>query len=374
MKRSFLCKLLSALMLLLLISLATAAPPKNVIFFIGDGMGFNQVETARQYAYGNAGQFNFQTWAYQGQVTTANASGGVTDSAAAGTALATGHKVNNGVISMATPGDGRDYQTLLEYSKGLGKHTGLVTTSYMTDATPAAFGAHEPSRSNTANISNDYFTGSRPNVLMGGGGNNLNPMPGNGYSVVTTAAAMNAVNTETTSYLTGQFGSGQMRYEFDGVSTQPHLREMTQTALGIMDNNPNGFFLMVEGGNIDHACHSNSLQRSVAEVIEFSRAVQTALDWAAGRTDTLILVTADHETGGLQITQPSTTPGIYPSVSWSTTGHSGANVPVYAWGVNADLIGGTMNNTDMFSVVTIPEPATLGILTLGGLALLRQRP
>jgi alkaline phosphatase len=330
---------------------------KNVIYCIGDGMGPDQV-LAGHYFVG--GDLSFESFANRGYASTLNAQGYPTipDSASNGTALATGTLVNTGVISMATPGDGHDLPTLLEYYKGLGKSTGLVTTSYMTDATPAAFGAHEPTRSNTSQIAADYFTQSRPNVLLGGGANGMTTAAATaaGYTVVTNATDMLAVNTSTTSYLSGQFGSGQMAYEYDTVGTQPHLSQMTSTALGIVNNNANGFFLMVEGGNIDHAAHSNDMPRMVREMKEFSIAVQTAISWAAGRDDTLIIVTADHETGGLAAVT-SNGSNTNPSGVWKTGGHSLEDVPVYAWGPGADAISGFMKNTDLFNVAKGAAPS-----------------
>ena len=332
----------------------TWSAPKNVFFFIGDGMGFEQVKAAGMYANGEAGTLPFEAFPYQAEMTTYSADDPVTDSAASGTALATGSKVNNGVISMAYPGDGSELYTLLEYFKDRGKSTGLVTTTYMTHATPAAFGAHEPNRSNYTEIATDYLNQTRPNVLYGGGTNGMSPASAAsaGYTVVTDRAGMQALDTETVTMVSGQFGSTHLPYEYDGDWTSlPHLSEMTTSALAILDNDPDGFFLMVEGGKIDHAGHNNWIERNVCETVEFSNAVQIAINWAQGRPDTLIIVTADHETGGLTVLQ-NNGQGNFPTVSWSTTSHTGANVPVYAWGVNAQLVSGVMDNTDLFGVAT----------------------
>ena len=368
-------KSIGAVVLLFLVACLAApaaAQPKNVIFCIGDGMGPNQVQAASYYE--NA-PLSFELFPYQGTVTTYAADSGVTDSAAAATAMATGQKVNNGVISLATPGDGSELTTLLEYYKALGRSTGLVTTTYMTHATPAAFGAHEPSRNNTSQIASDYLTQTQPNVLFGGGANGMSVTAAQnaGYTVVTDAASLAALDTNATNYVSGQFGSSHLPYEFDGLGSLPGLSDMTSTALDILDNDADGFFLMVEGGRIDHAGHDNRLDRNVAETVEFSETVADILAWAAGRTDTLIIVTADHETGGL--TAPVFTDyHVLPTASWTTTGHTSADVPVYAWGVNADLIDGPMDNTEFWNVVTVPEPATLGLLMVGAcLPLLRKR-
>lgn len=333
--------------------LAAGAPPKNVIILIGDGMGFEQVKAAGMYLHGQPGTLVFEAFPHKGQVTTYSANAAVTDSAAAATAIATGFKVNNDVVSVALPGNGSELQTLLEYFKALGKSTGLVTTTYITHATPACFGAHEASRNSTSAIAGDYLNQSRPNVLFGGGENGMNPATAQaaGYTMVTNAAGMLALDTETATMVSGQFGSTELPYELGWNSTLPHLSQMAETALHILDNDTDGFFLMIEGGLIDWAGHANNIQNNVWETIEFGNAVQKVIDWAAGRTDTLIIVTADHETGGLTVSINHGA-GVYPTVSWSTTGHTGVKVPVYAWGANADLISATMDNTGFFAIAT----------------------
>jgi alkaline phosphatase len=335
------------------------AAPKNVIIFIGDGMSLEQVKAGGIYVYGAAGALSFESFPYQGELTTYQYGGGIPDSAAAATSLATGYKVNGGVISMAYPGyppdypEGRELPTLLEYCKAQGKSTGLVSSAYLTDATAAAFGAHEPTRSNTSQIAGDYLNQTQPNVLFGGGANGMSRSSAEaaGYAVVEDRAAMLALDTENVNKVSGQFGSTHMPYEYDGLGILPHLSEMTATALSILDNDTDGFFLMVEGGNIDHACHSNDLARTIPEVNEFADAVQEAINWAAGRSDTLIIVAADHETGGLTVLSNNGASN-YPDVSWAGTGHTATNVPVYAWGVNAGFVSGVMDNTGIFGVVT----------------------
>jgi len=345
------------IILVLLGCILTAEPlsatPKNIILLIGDGMGFEQVKAAGMYLNGKAGTLSFESFPNQAEVTTYSADSSVTDSAAAGTAIATGHKVNNGVISMAYPGDGSELYTLLEYFKERGKSTGLVSTTYMTHATPAVFGAHEPSRNNISEIARDYLNQTLPNVLFGGGANgmSISSATSAGYTVVTDRTELQALDTENATMVSGQFGNTHLPYEFDGLGALPHLSEMTHTALNILDNDPDGFFLMVEGGRIDHAGHSNDIQRNIFETIEFSSAVQAAVNWTQTNPGTFILVTSDHETGGLTVLK-NNGQGKFPDVSWTTTGHTGANVPIYASGVNADIISGIMDNTDIFAVCT----------------------
>ena len=325
---------------------------KNVIFCIGDGMGFEKVKAAGMYAHGEAGTLSFEAFPYQGEVTTHSADSSMTDSAAAATAMATGFKVNNGVLSTALPGDGRELYTLLEYFRDQGKRTGLVSTTFITHATPAAFGAHNPARSNLAEIADDYLNYTEPNVLFGGGGNGISAAAAEAanYTVVTDRQGLLTLNTENLSRISGQFGDTNLPYEYDGLGDLPHLSEMVKTALEILARDPAGFFLMIEGGRIDHAGHSNDIERNVCETIEFSNTLRVVMDWSEGRDDTLIIVTADHETGGLRVLENNGV-GNFPTVSWSTGGHTSTNVPVYSWGCNAQRVCGVMDNTDLFSIV-----------------------
>jgi alkaline phosphatase len=324
----------------------------NIILFIGDGMGFEQVKAARYY-HGN--KLSFEAFPYQEDCMTHSANSAITDSAASGTAIATGVKVNNDVISLATPGDGHELETLLEFYQKRGKKTGLITTAYLTHATPAAFAAHEPSRNNTTQIGGDYLYQTRPNLLFGGGGYGLAPVDtaNAGYTVVTDTAGFHTLDPSFRD-LAALFGNGYMPYEEDYLGANypvPHLTDMVIKALAAFENHPYGFFLMVESGRIDHACHDNKLPESVHETLELSRAVQAAWEWASLRTDTTILVTADHETGGLQVIKDNGS-GQYPSVTWSSRDHTAANVPIYAWGRNAALVSSTLDNTDFFNLFT----------------------
>jgi alkaline phosphatase len=335
-----------------------SAEPRCVIFCIGDGMGFEQVKAGGMYLYGDPGTLCFESFEHAGQVTTYSADNSVTDSAAAGTALATGFKVNNGVVSMAYPGDGHEYETLLERFKSHGKRTGLVTTTYMTHATPATFGAHESSRDRYNQIAADYLGQTQPNVLLGGGANGLTvgDAQAAGYWVVADAAALLALDMSAVAMVSGQFGSTYLPYEYDGLGDLPHLSQMTASALDLLEEDPDGFFLMVEGGLVDQACHALDIARATREVVEFHNAVNTVIAWAQGRTDTLVIVTADHETGGLTVTNNGQ--GNYPTAPWTTTGHTGADVPIFAWGVNASFVSGVLNNTDLFAIVTFTLEAS----------------
>ncbi len=324
---------------------------KNVILFIGDGMGPAHVRAAAMYRSGPGGSLSFEAFPFHGSVGTANADGGVTDSAAAATAMATGAKVHNMVVGIASPGDGSLLKTALEIFKAAGRSTGLVTTSYIPDATPAAFGAHRTSRTDFAGIDDDFLVRSRPNVLFGGGKFlGAAVAAGAGYAVVRHRAALLALDTETNDRVAGLFGTENLPYEGDPRGELPRLPDMTAVALRILDNNPKGFFLMVEGGRIDHASHANDIARTIGETIALSDAVAAAVEWAAARSDTLIVVTADHETGGLRLLGTSAA-GVLPAVSWSATRHTAAEVPVYALGIGAGHATGARENTDIFRIV-----------------------
>jgi alkaline phosphatase len=324
---------------------------RNVILLIGDGMGPEQVRAAGMYAYGEAGTLVFEDFPYQTRMTNASADRKITDSAAAATAMATGRKVNNGVISMAVPGDKSDIPTLLEQCKAMNKSTGLVTTVPITHATPAGFGAHDNSRQSDLGIAQDLLDRSRPEVLLGGGsiGMSKAAAESSGYSIFWTGQALRNLDPEMAGRICGLFGA-EIPYESEGIGELPHLSQMTETALRILEKDADGFFLMVEGGKIDWACHDNQLPKAIGEVIEFERTVRVVLNWAKNREDTLIVVTADHETGGLKVARNN---GVwnYPTVRWSTKGHSAAKVPVYAWGTQAQRFVGPMDNTDIHKFI-----------------------
>jgi len=168
--------------------------------------------------------------------------------------------------------------------------------------------------------------------------------PGDGAELETVlekyAKAGRRTGLVTTTYIT------RPNPAYSSIDALPHLTEMTLSALAVLEAGGEGFFLMVEGGRIDHACHSNDLPRCIVETLEFDRAVWAVIEWAQGRDDVLVIVTADHECGGLKVLQ-SNGKGRWPDASWQHKHHTGQAVPVYAWGQGAELFVGEIDNTEL---------------------------
>lgn len=375
-----------ALLTIFIITVPAAAEEvplaRNVIILIGDGMGFEQVEAGSYYLSGAPGNISFEPY-HKSAARTRSANSLVTDSAAAATALATGHKVNDGVLSQMP--DGSPIKTILEIAKDLGKSTGLVTSVPINHATPAGFGAHESSRNSYYAIGYDYLNGSRPNVLFGAGDPaksssylstaHVTQAQSLGYQVIHTADALAALPDDTP-YVFGLFGGGNIAYEYQRSTstTDPHLSQMAAKALQLLETDSDGFFLMIEGGLIDWACHDNNLRRTVHEVVEFANTFDVVKAWADDNPGTLVIVTADHETGGLNTTGGEA--GQYPTAHYTTGSHTGANVPVYALGPGSELFdnyiqNGEIENTHIFQVmkdaILVPPEETVGIGSLKGL-------
>ena len=331
--------------------------PSAVILFVGDGMGPEHVRAGAMYLAGSGGTLSFESFPARAMVRTSGASPGPVDSAAAATAIATGRKVYNGVVSLRLPGDGAPLATMLEGFKSMGMATGLVTTAFVTHATPAAFGAHVADRYDYRSIASGYLTGSRPDVIFGGSLHLTRRRARRaGYAVVEDLAGLRALDRDAARPVCGLFARGHMPYELDRPRSVPSLSEMTAAALDILDGDPEGFFLMVEGGRIDHASHAGDIGRAAAEVAEFSRAVEAAVEWSeknVGRWKTLIVVTADHETGGLRVVEGrgQWAAGKAPPAKWGTKGHTAAEVPLYARGPGAEGFGGVIDAREIHSII-----------------------
>ena len=323
---------------------ASAEKIRNVILLIGDGMGPQQIGLLLNYAHLAPGsKVPERTPAMERLMNRGNIAlvrtdpygAMVTDSAAAATQLATGERAGSEMIGLNYRGDRVD--TVLEIARSQGKSTGLISDTRITHATPAAFAAHQTHRTKENEIAEDLLA-NQVDVMLSGGMRNWLPQAVNDKDSAAYLAAiqMNSGQFDVSSKrkdnrnllveargdyqlvfdrfalqrvkkgrLLGLFANSEM---YDALSekqmmeaderTQPTLVEMTSKALSLLDQNPHGFFLMVEGGQIDWAGHNNDTGTMLHELLRFDRAVRCAFEWAAGRDDTLILVTADHETGG----------------------------------------------------------------------------
>ncbi|MFX1405303.1 MAG: alkaline phosphatase [Promethearchaeota archaeon] len=301
-------------------------PFDNIILMIGDGMSRGQINATKKWL-GTTETLTMEELTYLGVIETSSLNSPVTDSSAAATALATGYRTDNGMVGMLPNGD--LLPTILEIAERLGKATGLVTTSPITHGTPAAFSAHVPDRDNQDEIAQQQlFQGIE--VLLGGGIRYYSPFLDTaeslGYQIVHNRTDMIAGATED--YLLGLFANEQMSYEYDrNPLIEPHISEMTNIALQILNQDANGFFLMIEGALIDYAAHSMNINRTIGETIAFDEAVQVAYEFAQQTERTLLIVTGDHETGGLWVNMSNPTLEYH----FSTTIHTAAPVPVFAY-------------------------------------------
>ena len=207
-------------------------------------------------------------------MTTYSADSYITDSAASATAMATGHKVNNGVLSMGS--FGRKYKTILEIAEDEGKMTRLVTTCFSVHATPAAFASHVRDRNDYGEIGRQYLEESRPDVIFGGGNDHLSISlaEASGYTLVNDSTSLLSLEYTHGSRYLGTFGDNHLPYMYDGTGSLPELSDMALKSLDILEESEEGFFLLIEGGRIDHAGHANDLIRNIYEIIELSDTVE----------------------------------------------------------------------------------------------------
>jgi alkaline phosphatase len=332
----------------------------------------------------------------------------VTDSAAAATAIATGTRTYNGAV--AIDASGQERPTILELAKASGRGVGLVSTCQITDATPAAFAAHVPQRGDQSEIARQYIARTNVDVILGGGGAYWFPAgealprglyPGASYGlgtagdlvyrarqlgyefVVDASGLATAVSRESAgASLLGLFAAQEFFVQtpegLGAVYDPPvSLADMTAAAISLLSRNREGFFLMVEESAIDRMAHRNNAALTLKGVLELDRAVQVALAFANRDPDTLVVVTADHECGGLAVAGSNDQPypyepggglldtllagedGPFPIagsdggfvIGWATTGHTAAPVPITATGPGASQLAGSIDNTDLFRVL-----------------------
>lgn len=294
------------LTVLFILAPAEAARVKNVILLIGDGMGVSTMSLARWYKDGQPLSWDQYVC---GLARTYSADEPITDSAAAATAMATGHKTKTGFLSVLPDEMNRaPVATVLEGARLSGKSTGLVVTCNLQHATPAAFAAHYPRRSDYEAIC-EQMVYNQVDVLLGGGlkyftgrkdrEDLLQVLKQKGYIIISSPEELKSASS---SRLAGLFAEVELSYDLDRDPTrEPSLAEMTETAIRILSRNKNGFFLMVEGSKIDWANHDHDPVASVTDMMAFDRAVRVALDYALKEKNTAVIVVADHSTGGLTI-------------------------------------------------------------------------
>jgi len=391
--------------------------PKNIIICISDGCGYNCVDAASLYQHGKTGEQVYENFPVKYAMSTYSASGNKydpdetwksfdfvkkdpTDSAASATAMATGVKTCNESVSVDTTK--ARLETILERAEKLGKASGVVTTVMFADATPACFVAHNEKRSNFIEIAREMIFDSPVDVIMGcghpnydkeehpvekpvfkyvGGENTWNALlsgkaggdaDGDGISdpwvLIQSRAEFKSLMADQTPkrvigipyayYTLQEEREGDVNaapYAVPLIKSMPTLEEMTSAALNILDEDKDGFFLMVEGGAVDWAGHDMEAGRMIEEQIDFNKAVEAVVDWVGKHStwdETLVIVTADHETGyiygpGSGILKPgeeiktvdvwkplvNNGKGNLPGMEWHCSGHTNSLIPLYARGV-----------------------------------------
>lgn len=380
---------------------------KNVIIFVGDGMGTSHRDLIRYGNVGPEGTLAMDDMPVSGRSHTFphDPEAFVTDSAAGGTALATGVKTYNGAIGVDE--NGNRVQSVLELAARNGKATGLVTTAQVTDATPASFGAHVLDRSQQSLIARQFLENSKPQVILGGGedkwypagnpgrfpdapaedpseksagteGNLVDRAKALGYEYVTNTAELKAARS---SKILGLFANEEMfqqRPEGKGDVYNPtvSLADMTSKAISTLSKDRDGFFLLVEEEGIDEFAHQSNAEKVIKAGKNLDSAVSVATRYAKSHRDTLVIVVADHETGSLAIED---VPALqddpnYPNesgegrtaedgsfsapgtdkkfvVDWTTANHTAEDVPLTAMGPGSELFSGVYENTYVYDAM-----------------------
>ena len=336
---------------------------KNVILLIGDGMGPNQIKAGELY---KGETLYMQQFPYMTMVETRSASAEITDSAAAGTAMATGNRAINGQVALSN--DGEELDTIMDLAQSLGKRTGVIATEEIYGATPMTFLSHSKSRDNKDEliagavksgvnfIASDIFDESY-----------IQHFVDNGYTQITNADDISETKAE---YVIGAYRvSSSAEY---GENTERRLAfdRLITEALEYLSKDEDGFVLMAEGSHIDHGGHNNSIHYMLKELLAFDNGVRAALEWAKDREDTVVIVTADHETGGLLLNEGATGENLFDMESldggltydtkyykWTTNSHTATDVCCYINGANIDFsqysfkANAKIRNTDVFEVI-----------------------
>jgi alkaline phosphatase len=340
------------LLFLFILSIAFAqVRPKNIILMIGDGMGLAQISAGKTFK----GKLNLERIKVIGLLTNHPCDGYVTDSAAGATAMSTGYKTRNGSIGVDC--DGKERETVLEYADKIGKSTGIVAVCSITHATPASFVAHVPDRRMQARIAEQIAIEAETDLYLGTGWiwflpesqggkvegerNLLDIMKERGYTYISKPEELDTLDFKGISRLIGLFAAEHPPF---APGRRPSLAEMTRKAIQFLSRDPDGFFLMVEGSQIDWAGHANNSDQILKEMADFDDAIGVALDFAERDGNTLVIITADHETGGYALVDGSTLDRKV-NGRFVTRHHTGIMIPVFAYGPGAEAFAGINDNT-----------------------------
>lgn len=326
-----------------------SAVPKNVILFIGDGMGVSHITAGKTVK----GVLNLERFKTLGLLTTHSQNAFVTDSAAAGTALATGHKTYNGAVSVSI--ENKPLKTIVEYAEENGKATGLVVTCSLTHATPAAFVSHVKNRNDHTAIA-EHIVNSGIDVMFGGGWAYFVQKSADGSKRNDNKDLIMKLSKRMKVILSvGEFRKLNDIDSVAGFFAPDHLpkvkdrefslAELTEKAIKILSKNSKGFFLMVEGSQIDWEAHNNNRDYIITELTDFDNAVGIGMDFALRNNRTLVLVTADHETGGFAVHDGSIVDKKITASGFTTKNHTASMVPIFAYGPGSSAFSGIHDNT-----------------------------
>lgn len=319
--------------------------PRNVILMIGDGTGLAQLYSGYSANRGNLSVFNIPTI---GLSVTASANAYITDSAAGATSMASGIKTNNRFIGVdstrvAVP-------TLVEELEQRGYNTALISCDDVTGATPASFYAHQPERGMSEPIAADFLK-SGVDILIGGGSENfssredkrnlLNELSTSGYVVTTKFANLDTISSNRFAVLDSDAVVSMQKGRGD------FLTKSLAKTLSVLTKQKQNFFIMLEAAQIDWGGHDNNLGYIITEVLDFDKTIGEAMKFVDNHNETLLIVTADHETGGLSLLDGDMKSGFVQG-NFSTTDHSGIPVPVFAYGPGADNFKGVYQNTQLY--------------------------